>query len=451
MANNVAVTPGSGLTFKTTDNAGVHTTHHNIDSHPPVTNAGTFVTQENGAALTALQLIDDAIVALAAAIAGAKGMLAAGTDGTNARALAVTTAGLLKVDDGGGSISIDDNAGTLTVDDGGLTLSIDDGAGSITVDGTVGISGTVPVSGPVTDTQIRATPLPVSGTVGISGTVPVSGPATDVQLRATPLPVSGTVGVSGTVPVSGNVGITGTVPVSGPLTDTALRATPVPVSGPVTDAQIRATALPVSGPLTDTQIRATALPVSGPATDAQLRATALQVRSAASILDLSASFTRPSDTNVYAINDLLGINTSANSGNAIAVASAVFANGDGFRIERLRLFKSTNVLTLASFRIHLWRDLPTFTAIGDNGAQGLITALVVDSLQHHIEYFDVTMDIAGSTTGAGASGIGAPARSVPVIVRPNTGTTFYYSVQALGAYVPASAEVFTCFLEGVRA
>jgi len=61
------------------------------------------------------------------------------------------------------------------------------------------------------------------------------------------------------------------------------------------------------------------------------------------------------------------------------------------------------------------------------------------------------MDIAGSTTGAGASGIGAPARSVPVIVRPNTGTTFYYSVQALGAYVPASAEVFTCFLEGVRA
>lgn len=61
---------------------------------------------------------------------------------------------------------------------------------------------------------------------------------TDTQLRASP------------------------VPVSGPLTDTELRATPVPVSGPVTDAQIRATPLPVSGPLTDTELRASAVPVS---------------------------------------------------------------------------------------------------------------------------------------------------------------------------------------------
>ena len=58
------------------------------------------------------------------------------------------------------------------------------------------------------------------------------------------------------------------VPVSGPLTDAQIRATPVPVSGPLTDAQIRATPVPVSGtvtatgPLTDAQIRATALPVN---------------------------------------------------------------------------------------------------------------------------------------------------------------------------------------------
>jgi hypothetical protein len=52
--------------------------------------------------------------------------------------------------------------------------------------------------------------------------LPVTGPLTDVQLRAT------------------------AVPVSGPLTDTQLRATAVPVSGPLTDAQLRATAVPVS-------------------------------------------------------------------------------------------------------------------------------------------------------------------------------------------------------------
>lgn len=52
--------------------------------------------------------------------------------------------------------------------------------------------------------------------------VPVSGPLTDVQLRAT------------------------AVPVSGPLTDVQLRATAVPVSGPLTDTELRASAVPVS-------------------------------------------------------------------------------------------------------------------------------------------------------------------------------------------------------------
>lgn len=42
----------------------------------------------------------------------------------------------------------------------------------------------VPVSGPLTDTQLRATPVPVSGTVTASG------PLTDTQLRASAVPVS---------------------------------------------------------------------------------------------------------------------------------------------------------------------------------------------------------------------------------------------------------------------
>jgi hypothetical protein len=55
-----------------------------------------------------------------------------------------------------------------------------------------------------------------------SNPLPVSGPLTDAQIRATALPVSG------------------------PLTDAQIRATALPVSGPLTDTQIRATALPVS-------------------------------------------------------------------------------------------------------------------------------------------------------------------------------------------------------------
>ncbi len=85
------------------------------------------------------------------------------------------------------------------------------------------------VTGPLTDTELRTTPVPVSGTVATGG-------LTDTQLRATPVPVSGTVTAT-----------------TGGLTDTQLRATPVPVSGTVTAT---------TGGLTDTQLRATAVPIS---------------------------------------------------------------------------------------------------------------------------------------------------------------------------------------------
>lgn len=78
-------------------------------------------------------------------------------------------------------------------------------------------------------------------------TQPVSGPLTDTQLRATPVAVSDG-GSSLTVDGSVSASIVGTVPVSGPLTDTQLRATPVPVSGPLTDTQLRASAVAISNP-----------------------------------------------------------------------------------------------------------------------------------------------------------------------------------------------------------
>ena len=96
-----------------------------------------------------------------------------------------------------------------------------------------------PQEGPYTRVD-TLTGLPV----GIVGVVPVSGPLTDTELRATPVPVSGSFWQA-------------TQPVSGPLTDTELRATPVPVSGSFWQAT-----QPVSGPLTDTQLRASAVPVS---------------------------------------------------------------------------------------------------------------------------------------------------------------------------------------------
>lgn len=170
---------------------------------------------------------------------------------------------------------------------------------TLTVDGTVAVSNfpaTQPVSGPLTDTQLRAASVPVStglvqpltDTQLRAAAVPVSGPATDSQLRASPLPVSG--------PLTDSQLRAAAVPVSTglaqPLTDSQLRAAAVPVSGPLTDAQMRATAVAVSGPLTDAQLRVAAVPVAtglNPLTDAQLRAAAVAVSGPLTDLQLRAS------------------------------------------------------------------------------------------------------------------------------------------------------------------
>lgn len=114
-------------------------------------------------------------------------------------------------------------------------------------------SGRVPVELPaggsgLTNSELRATPVPVSGTFW-QATQPVSftwAGLTDAQLRASAVPVSGTFWQA-TQPVSFTWA---------GLTDSQLRASAVPVSGPLTDTQLRATAVPVSGPLTDAQLRA---------------------------------------------------------------------------------------------------------------------------------------------------------------------------------------------------
>lgn len=102
-------------------------------------------------------------------------------------------------------------------------------------------SGTVVATGPLTDTELRATPVPVSGTLTASisdvtvsaGTVVATGPLTDTELRATPIPVSGTL----TASISDVTVSAGTVVATGPLTDTELRLTPVSVGGTVAATQ----------------------------------------------------------------------------------------------------------------------------------------------------------------------------------------------------------------------
>lgn len=160
-------------------------------------------------------------------------------------------------------------------DTGNASLSSIDGktpalaSGRVPVDGSgvtqpVSISSmpSTPVTGPVTDTQLRASVVPVyvdGGTItATQGTTPwvVSGPLSDTQLRANVVPVY----VDG-----GTLNVTqGTSPwvISASNLDVALstRTKPADQQHVIIDT-IPSTA--VTGPLTDTQLRASAVPVSG--------------------------------------------------------------------------------------------------------------------------------------------------------------------------------------------
>lgn len=203
-----------------------------------VTNAGTFAVQESGAALTALQLIDDAVYTDGTGTPS-KGLAVMGTDGTNpqiistnttghvniadggnvisvdwngtappvgagveATALRVTVAtdstGVLSVDDNGGSLTVDnaalsvtgggleasalrvtlasDSTGVLSIDDNGGSITIDDGASSITVDGTVTLQANSGVD--IGDVDVISV-IPGTGATNLGKAVDAAAGATD--------------------------------------------------------------------------------------------------------------------------------------------------------------------------------------------------------------------------------------------------------------------------------
>lgn len=72
----------------------------------------------------------------------------------------------------GGTVTVVGAAGLPVQAGSGASFPVTDGGGSLTVDGTVGISGSVAVTGPLTDTQLRANPVQVIGPLG--GSVPIN-------------------------------------------------------------------------------------------------------------------------------------------------------------------------------------------------------------------------------------------------------------------------------------
>jgi hypothetical protein len=307
----------------------------------------------------------------------------------------------------------------------GGRVPVDIGSASISIGASVEVSNDA------------GNPLPVSGSVYISGTPAVTGPLTDTQLRAAAVPVSGTFWQT-TQPISGSVSISGTPTVTGPLTDTQLRATAVPVTGtfwqatqPVSAASLplpsgaataakqpalgtagaassdvitvqgiaSGVAQPVSGtfwqatqPVSGTfwqatqPVSAASLPLpSGAATSANQSTTntslssidgklaALQSgampigdNSGSLTIDGTAyaatvSFTRPANTTAYTAGDVIG--TGAGN-DAIYTLSAIGSSGGSVLVQSIELVLGISAVPsgMTSFRVHFYDSSPTAAA-----------------------------------------------------------------------------------------
>ena len=152
---------------------------------------------------------------------------------------------------------------------------------------------------------------------------------------------------------------------------------------------------------------------------------------------ITATFTRPSDTNVYASGDLVANSTTAAS---VVPMSWVVPGKPVFQVPAIRLQKSGATVTNAQFRIHLFlTTTPTIATTGDNAA----FASVVTGFGSWFGAYDGTM------LGLADGGV---CDCVPIsgVIRPDLiatpGDLIYGLVEARAAYTPASAEVFVATL-----
>ena len=154
----------------------------------------------------------------------------------------------------------------------------------------------------------------------------------------------------------------------------------------------------------------------------------------------TATFTRPGDTTAYASGDLVANSTTAGSVVApvFTVSRSAVATGQEFRIDRIKIAKSTVTTTNASFRIHLFKVAPVTVANGDNAA------FSTTGVAGYLGFFDITALQAFTDGAAGFIATGANAITI------DTTSTIACLVEARGAYAPGNAEVFTLTLEVVQ-
>lgn len=140
--------------------------------------------------------------------------------------------------------------------------------------------------------------------------------------------------------------------------------------------------------------------------------------------------TRPANTTAYAIGDVV-------NGNGATTPIALSVGGGGGEITQVRLEKSTETLTLATFRVHFFSS--SFTIAADNAQFATGHA----NRASYLGYVDLPIMV---NDGTGSNFAFTKDDDVRI---PFGGETVYAVIVALAAYVPASAEVFNLGI-GIR-
>lgn len=150
------------------------------------------------------------------------------------------------------------------------------------------------------------------------------------------------------------------------------------------------------------------------------------------IIECSATFTRPNDTNAYTSGDLMANSTTAGS---VTPMTFVMPYGRGFKLWRVKVEKSDVSVTNASYRLHLYKDSPTVTN-GDNGA-------IASTVSNYLGFVDIVGTAPLFSDDAHAYGIYVNnSLAAPMVFTVDSDRLIYGLLEARGAYTPAAQEVF---------
>lgn len=165
----------------------------------------------------------------------------------------------------------------------------------------------------------------------------------------------------------------------------------------------------------------------------------MRVQTREVILPLT-TYTRATGTTQYAAGDLI-----ANHATAANVVGFSFPTGQcailGGQVVRARLWKDDDDTTTPGLRLHLFTSDP-FAAAPENGDNGAIALNA--AFTDYIGSIDLDPELIDIFNDAGNPAVGVPEQGSAMMFKS---PVLYGALEALEAYTPASAEVFTIQLE----